>query len=312
MADPLIIEVTRGREVESRHLVDIVAVDATGARLWARGAGERAVLPRSAIKPVQAAPVAAIEQDPERLALAASSHGGEPVHVDVARSWLVALGLGDAALECGAHRPTHGPSADALVAAGVAPTPVHNNCSGKHIGFLALCLANGLDPGGYIHPGHPLQRDHITPTVERFCGVGLAGQTPGVDGCGIPVWSMPLERLAAGWAALAGDPAGRSVFAAMVAHPDLVAPSDAACTRLTRAGGGRVVVKTGAEGVYCGLDRESGVAVALKVRDGATRAAVAAIEWAMAELGALPAGEPTVLHNWAGVAVGEIRPGGRS
>ena len=315
VSEPLIIEVLRGTEIESRHEVDLVVVDASGRVSWSRGLGERSVLPRSALKPVQAMPLVqsgAADRfgvDAERLAIACGSHGGEPRHAEVVEAWLADLGLGVQDLECGAHVPMHRSSADALEAAHIEPTARNNNCSGKHAGFLSVCRHFDLDHRGYLSPEHPLQANHLTPAVEEWCGVDLAGTTPGIDGCGIPVWAMPLDRLAAGWAALGGTEEGQRIYAAMAAEPFMVAGTDRACTRLMQAGGGTFAVKTGAEGVYCGIDLGSGAAVALKARDGGTRAAELAIEWTLAEFGLLPEPAPQVLRNWVGTEVGAVRVG---
>ncbi|MEQ8842884.1 MAG: asparaginase [Acidimicrobiales bacterium] len=313
---PVIVNVLRGGDIESCHEVDVVAVDPEGRILWSRGVGKRDVFARSALKPVQALPFVrsgaadrfAISD--ERLAVACGSHGGEPRHVEVVGDWLADLGLGPDDLECGAHVPVHRASADALAAAATAPTPLHNNCSGKHAGFLSVCRQLDLDHRGYLAPGHALQADHLTPAIEECCGVDLAGTTPGIDGCGIPVWAMPLDRLAAGWAVLGRTDEGRRIFAAMTAQPFMVAGTDRACTRLMEAGRGAFAVKTGAEGVFCGIDLASGAAIALKARDGATRAADLAIEWALAELGLVPAPVPRVLRNWVGTEVGSVRVAG--
>ena len=312
----MVIEVLRGVDVESRHEVDVVVVDAGGRSVWSRGDGDRHVLPRSALKPVQAVPLVRsgaadrFAVDQERLAIACGSHGGERRHTDLVGAWLAELDLTVQDLECGAHAPMHRPSADALVAAGEAPTARNNNCSGKHVGFLAVCRHLGIDHPGYLAPTHPLQADQLTPAIEEFCGVDLACTTPGIDGCGIPIWAMPLDRLAAGWSALGATDEGRRIYGAMVAAPFMVAGTGRACTRLMEAGRGAFAVKTGAEGVYCGIDLGSGAAVALKARDGATRAADLAIEWAMAELGLLPAPAPQVLRNWVGTEVGAVRVAG--
>jgi len=313
---PLIVEILRGDEVESRHEVDVVAVDADGRIQWARGVGTRSVLPRSALKPVQALPLVqsgaadVFASSDERLALACASHGGEPSHVAVVDTWPGDLDLGPEHLECGAHAPTHRPSADALVAEGVQPTARHNTCSGKHVGFLSVCRHLGIESTGYLAPTHPLHVEHLTPMVEELCGVSLRGSIPSIDGCGIPVWSMPLDRLAAGWAALGHLDAGQRVLHAMTAAPFMVAGTGRACTKLIEQGEGRLAVKTGAEGVYCGIAIESGAAVALKVRDGATRASELAIEWAMAQLGVCPPPQRRGLENWVGTPVGAIRIAG--
>lgn len=315
MSAPLIVDVLRGGDVESRHEVDVVAVDTDGRILWSRGDATRPVLPRSALKPVQALPLVgsggadADAAAVPRLAIACASHGGEPEHLAVVDAWLADVGLTAEDLECGAHPPTHRPSAEALIAAGEQPTVRHNTCSGKHVGFLSACRHLGLPTAGYPNPSHPLQALHLTPAIEECCGVTLAGSTPAVDGCGIPVWSMPLDRLAAGWASLGTSAPGRRVLDAMIAEPFMVAGTDRLCTTMIRAGAGRLVVKTGAEGVYCGVATDTGAAVALKVRDGATRAAEMAVEWAMAELAVWAPPSPAVLRNWAGTEVGAIRVG---
>jgi L-asparaginase II len=313
VSDSLIIEVRRGAQVESRHLVDVAVVDGVGSVVESWGDPSRPVLPRSALKPLQSSALilsgaaSAFGLGDDRLAIACASHGGEPAHVDVVDGWLTALELDAGSLECGAHAPMHAPSAAALVRGGVDFDARHNNCSGKHCGFLAVCRHIGLPTTGYIGADHPLQRDHVTPAVEHWCRVSLAGQEPGVDGCGIPVYALPLDRLARGWAALGDDPVGHAMFDAMIAEPFLVAGTDRVCTRLLEAGGGRVVVKTGAEGVYCAIDRGAGLGVALKVHDGATRASEVAIEWILGRLGTLPEPEPLVLRNWAGTVVGSVQ-----
>jgi L-asparaginase II len=313
VSDSLVVEVRRGPHVESRHLVDAVVVDADGSVAESWGDASRMVLPRSALKPVQSSPIVASGAADAagltrgQLALACASHGGEPFHVSEVTDWLARLGLDADALECGAQAPTHPASATALVRAGEAFDGRHNTCSGKHCGFLAVCSHLGLSTQGYAAPDHPLQRDHVTPAVEQWCGVSLAAQIPGVDGCGIPAFAVPLDRLARGWAALAADPTGRRMFDAMVSEPEMVAGTGRVCTRLIQDGAGRVVAKTGAEGVYCAIDRSTGVAVALKAHDGATRASEVAIEWVLVRLAALPPAEPRLLHNRAGTVVGAVR-----
>ncbi len=313
---PLVVEVTRGERVESRHEVDVAVVDVDGQLVRAHGDAHRAVMPRSASKPLQALPLVttgaadAFGLGDVELALACASHDGEPGHVDAVRAWLDRLGLDTGALACGSHLPMHEPSAADMVAAGEAPDPGHNNCSGKHVGFLTVLRHLDLPLDGYLEPTHPLQADHVTPAMAEACRVDLTGQVPGVDGCGIPVWSVPLDGLATAWAGLGSAPVGAPatrLLDAMRAEPFHVAGSDRACTRIIRAASGSTVVKTGAEGVFCAALPVDGLGLALKVRDGARRAADAAVGHLLTELGRLPDGGPDVLRNRAGTVVGQVR-----
>lgn len=313
MTDALIVEVLRGDRIESRHLVDVVVVDASGSVVDGWGDPGRQVLARSALKPIQALPLAesgaadAWSVTEEELAIACGSHGGEPAHVAVVEAWLDRLGLDIGHLECGAHAPTHKPSAAALVVEQRFFDARHNNCSGKHCGFLCVCTHLDLPTGGYVAPEHRLHADHVTPAVEELCGLSLKDQIPTVDGCGIPVWSIPLVRLAAGWAALPSRPGGRRLLDAMTARPEMVAGTGRACTALMVEGAGRIAVKPGAEGVYCAVDLDSGVAVALKAHDGARRASEAVIAWVLGRLGVIGEQAPTMIRNWAGTEVGGFR-----
>ncbi len=315
-APPLDVCVTRGDRVESRHEVDAVVVDASGAVVRCWGDPGRPVLPRSAAKPLQALPLVATGAADAfglgdvDLALACASHDGEPAHVAAVEAWLDRIGLDVGALACGTHAPLHEASAASMVAEGLEPTAAHNNCSGKHAGFLTVCRHLGLPVEGYLAPDHPLQADHVTPALAGACGIDLGGQVPSIDGCGIPVWAVPLDRLAAGWVGLGtAEPTGAAarLLAAMRAEPFHVAGSERACTRLIASCTGGTVVKTGAEGVFCAVVPDDGLAVALKVRDGARRAAEAAVEWVLADLGRYPGEVGEVLVNRAGTPVGEVR-----
>ncbi len=315
MSGPLLVEVTRGGRVESLHEVDAALVDTSGRILEEWGDAARPVMPRSAIKPIQALPLVstgaagAFGLSDVELALACASHGGEPAHVDAITGWLARLDLDFSALACGVQVPSSAPAAAGLAAVGGEATAVHNNCSGKHTGFLTVMRHLGLELDGYLDPGHRLQADHVTPSIERTCGVDLEAAHPGVDGCGIPVWSMPLDRLASGWATLGAEPDGspaHRLLSAMRSEPFLVAGSGRACTRLIGAATGGTVVKTGAEGVFCAVVPAAGLGVALKVRDGAGRAAEVAVEWILARCGHLPDTTPSQLVNHSGVCVGEV------
>lgn len=311
MSPPLIVEVTRGGVVESRHEVDVAIVGADGHRSGF-GQPRRAAIARSSMKPIQAFPLIAtgaadaLDLNEEQVALACASHSGEPRHVEAVGAWLEHLGYGEATLECGPHLPLHETSAHALIRADIAPDRRHNNCSGKHSGFLSVSRHLGLDPTGYTDPTHPVQTHHVTKAIEAACDVDLRDATPAVDGCGAPIWEMPLENLAVGWATLTGTDEGRRLFAAMRAQPFMVAGTGRMCTRIMETTAG-IAVKTGAEGVFSGVHVESGLAWALKARDGATRAAEAAVVWVIRDLGFTVDIEDQVIRNHAGRELGVVR-----
>lgn len=309
------VDVFRGLEVESRHVVDAVIVDGDGVVVDGWGDVDRMVMPRSAAKPIQALPLiesgaaAAFELDDVELALACASHRGEEAQVDRVLAWLHRLELSADDLECGDQAPFHEPSLIALVALGNRPGPEHNNCSGKHSGFLSICRHVGLPTADYINPRHQLQTDYVSPALSETCGIDLADQTPAIDGCGIPVWQVPMTNLAAGWARLLKSSAGSRLLEAMMAQPYFVAGTDRSSTVIMTDPLRPVAVKGGAEGVFCAVVIEDGIGIALKVRDGAGRAADAAMHHILAELDVV---EPVShrLTNWAGTEVGSVRVAG--
>ncbi len=324
---PVAILVLRGDRVESRHRVSYAVADAGGRRRHEGGDPDRAIFPRSAVKPLQAlvllesGAAARFAVGPAELALACASHGGEALHVEAVRRWLARLDLDQANLECGAHPPLHGPSAERLVAAGRAPEPVHNNCSGKHTAMLATARHLGAPLAGYSHADHPVQR-RVAAALAQMAGAA-ALPAPALDGCGLPTYPLTLRELATAMARLA-DPAQlgpgrraacREICAAMTAHPQLVAGSGRACTAIMTAVPG-IVVKTGAEGVYGAALPGPGLGLALKVEDGGSRAAPVALLALLEALGALGPEQraaldevalPT-LRNHAGRIVGRIVP----
>ncbi|WP_308917094.1 asparaginase [Jannaschia sp. LMIT008] len=315
--DAELVRVIRGDHIESVHRGHAVICDASGIReSW--GDADVAIFPRSSCKMVQALPLveAGLERDPRRLALACASHSGEAAHVDLARGWLSELGLGDEDLRCGAHWSTEREARDAMVRDGRTPCQCHNNCSGKHVGFLALSRHLGGDPD-YVDIDHPVQRT-VLRTFEEV--TDLDSPAHGIDGCSAP---NPMTRLSALGRAMArfataGDDArGRAMTAlrdAMAAHPHLVAGTGRACTDLMAAATGGAVVKTGAEGVYVGILPERGLGIALKITDGTTRAAEAVIATLLVRSGALEEGAPVArrlahgpIRNWRGIVTGHMQ-----
>ncbi len=315
---PIRVEVTRAGCVESLHEVDAVIVSTSGSVLESWGDPGRLVLPRSSVKPIQAVPLItsgaadAFNLTDLELALACSSHNAEPAHVSAVVRWLGMVGATPEDLKCGTHPPLYGPAALDLARSGVEPDASYNNCSGKHAGFLSVCRHEGLSFDRYLEASHPLQRDSVTPALEQWCGIDLSGQVPGVDGCGIPVWPVPLSHLANGWVRMGAGRVGSAEYrllSAMRSEPFYVAGTGRACTRLILDSTGGTVVKTGAEGVFCGTVPDDGIGIALKVRDGASRASGVVMAWILHSLGRFPETDDEVVTNQAGTVVGTIRVG---
>lgn len=316
------VEVWRGGRVESVHAGHAVVVDAAGDVVSAWGRPETVIYPRSACKMIQALPLvesgAAAGRDAGDLALACASHQGAEMHTARAGRWLADLGLAEADLRCGAHEPADRAARDGLIRAGREPGQLHNNCSGKHAGFLALARHLGAGPE-YVDPDHPVQRA-VRSAFEEVTGAPSPGHA--IDGCSAPNFATTLAglgRAMARFAAARGDGDARAramarLVDAMTVHPELVAGEGRACTELMRAAGGRVALKTGAEGVFVAILPGPGLGVALKIADGATRAAEAAVVAILARLGALDAAHPAARRrldapqrNWRGLETGIIR-----
>src|SRR5438093_5137322 len=205
MTNPVLVEVVRGSRIESEHRGSVAVVDADGGAVLILGDVARPVFPRSAVKPLQALPL--IESGAadrfgfgeEELALACASHMGEPAHVAGVERMLARAGLEESALACGAHPPIHPSSAQALARSGREPSALHNNCSGKHAGFLCVACAMEANPAGYADPAHPVQRA-VKAAIEEIAGVALEDHSRAMDGCSVPTWALPLEKLAHGFA----------------------------------------------------------------------------------------------------------------
>jgi L-asparaginase II len=279
-----LVEVRRGATVESIHFGAIALADGRGRLLAAAGDPATEVVLRSTAKPAQVLALldsGAAERfgfSDEEIAVMIGSHGGEPFHVRAVRSILTKIGLDENALKCGAHAPYHRPTASALRESGAQATALHNNCSGKHAGMLALAVHLGAPIDSYLDPGHPVQ-SRIRARVESLAGLEPGTSTVLVDGCSAPTFVMPLLSLALLYARLA-DPArgaaagpdrsARRAVAAMRAHPEMIAGTDRLCTALMRTGRLGLIAKIGAEGMY-GLAWEkegTGTGLALKIADG--------------------------------------------
>lgn len=325
MSNPVLVEVTRGGRVESRHRGAAVVVDGDGKTVFSVGDVDAAVFPRSAVKAMQGIPLIesgaadAFSFGNRELALACASHSGEAAHVDMAASMLARAGLDGSALECGCHWPSAQAATVALARSGQQPSALHNNCSGKHAGFLCTACHLGIPHEGYVGYEHPIQaaiRDVMSDLTGTHLGTGVCG----ADGCSIPTYAVPLTGLARGFSRMATGrglgaeraAAAHRLFTACMAEPFYVAGTGRMCTRLMTVGAGRIFAKTGAEGVYCAALPEQGLAIALKCDDGATRAAEVMVASLLArfieddglkrQLGEIA---KISLKNWNGIHVGD-------
>lgn len=302
-----LVRVRRGPVVESRHALHLAVSDPGGRLVRWSGDPERLTYYRSAAKPFQALPLAE-DGVAERfgltdaeLALCCGSHEGDEEHVEGARSILARAGLGEEALRCGPHPPFSPSAARRLAEAGDEPRPIHNNCSGKHAGMLALAVARGWEPEGYHRAGHPVQ-ERMMAEVARWSGCRESKVATGVDGCGVVCFAVPLGAMAAsyarfGLAAAEGDPGPARIVGAMTTHPVMVGGRGRVGTRVMERTGLRAFVKLGAEGVYGGGLPDQGLGFALKVEDGGRRAVEAAVVGLLDALGAFDAGDREALED---------------
>ena len=305
-AQPL-VEIWRGPICESLHRGHAAIWDARGGIVAAWGDPEAVILPRSACKMIQALPL--VESGAARefglgdaqLALACASHQAAAVHTDMVSQWLGALGLeAETALRCGPQEPRDRAARDAMIRAHKSPCQIHNNCSGKHSGFLTLASHLGGGPE-YIDLDHPVQRS-VLAAFEEVTGEASPGSA--IDGCSAPNHATSVTGLAramAGFAAASGsgnarDRAMARLTRAMADHPHLVAGEGRACTSLMRAMQGRVAVKTGAEAVFVAIVPEIRMGVAVKIEDGGTRAAEATIARILVGMGVLDPAHPVARH----------------
>ncbi len=323
---PIVIEVTRGAMVESRHVGAgaVMKIDGAVAASW--GDIDTPVMARSAIKPLQAVPLVesgAAERfglADMHLSLACASHNGEPRHVEAVRAWLARVGLSENDLECGAHAPGRLPAYETFLRSGAELTVAFNNCSGKHTGFLTTAVHKGEPTRGYIRRDHPVQQ-RLLGIYEQLAQCDLSRAPAGTDGCGIPTIGVPLRHMALAMANMANPArlpearaaAIRRIRAAMNAEPFYMAGTGRFCTRINGTLAGVAQIKTGAEGVYCAMLPTLGLGVALKIWDGTARASEVAMAAILRHLGVLSDAQfdaavtPPVL-NVVGLKVGDIRP----
>lgn len=318
-------EVWRGSLLESLHLGHAVICDGTGQIVRSWGNPDAVIYPRSSCKMIQALPLITSGAADKygltnaHLALACASHNGAAIHTDQVGAWLGQLDLTDKDFRCGPQMPADENAMHGLICNRGKPCQVHNNCSGKHAGFLTLAAHMGTGPE-YVDIDHPVQQAALAAFEDT---TGLDSPTYGIDGCSAPNFATTVHGLARAMAFFATareredrqSVAAATLTTAMGRHPDLVAGEGRACTELMRAMQGRVAIKTGAEGVFVAIIPEKQMGVALKIADGTTRAAECTIAAILVDLGVLDADHPATKNfmnaavlNRRGIDTGSIKP----
>ena len=316
------VEVLRGGTVESEHVVEGVVVDARGHVRAATARPDRVTFFRSSAKPFQLVPLVerghadALGLTDRHLALMSASHNGEPAHVEGTLEILERAGLSVSDLECGFHFPEDAATAEWLHGADPGErTAAYHNCSGKHAGMVALARAEGWPVRGYTAPDHPVQQ-LLRETIAQVCGVDVSTMAYAVDGCSASIPALSLIAMARGYATMAAahadgaTPRERAlarIRAAMAAHPVMVAGHGRFCTDLMRLTGGRLVTKTGAEGLQCVAVPGMNLGIAVKAVDGARRAVPPALVGWLAALGLIDRAEADALAPHAAPPVTNYR-----
>ncbi|MFK7754041.1 MAG: asparaginase [Sedimentitalea sp.] len=319
------VEIWRGTLLESQHLGHGAVCDETGEVLRAWGDPNAVIYPRSSSKMIQALPLltsGAADRfglNDQHLALACASHNGAAIHSQAVRAWLDQLGLDDSAFRCGLQDPADKDAHGELIRANQSPCQYHNNCSGKHSGFLTLSAHMGAGPD-YVEIDHPVQQ------ACRAAFEDVTAQdspTWGIDGCSAPNFATTVQGMARAmaWFASAetrsdrGSAAAQRLTQAMMSHPEMVAGEGRACTHLMRAMDGAAAVKTGAEGVYVAILPTLRLGVTIKIADGATRASECAIATILCGLGVLDPNHPATqavmnapILNRRDIETGTIKP----
>lgn len=326
MMNPVLVNVWRGDTLESQHRGSAIVVNASGDTLLEVGDTSALVFPRSSLKLIQALPVLesgaadALGLEDEHIALICASHSGEDRHTLLVRALLQQLELNPDTLACGAEYPDYQPKAHALIRQNIAPGREHHNCSGKHSGILCLCRHMHWETDGYNLYDHPSQLAWRQ-VLSELTHLDANALPWDFDGCGVPALALPLSNLAHAYATFTANPDGddsrnkamRRILQAIAAHPLNIAGTDRACSRVIAASEGRVIVKTGAEGVYIGIIPKRQIAFALKIDDGATRAAETALggvlSWLKEPVAKMPELNPIFcreLKNSQGKVVGRV------
>lgn len=281
-SNPILVENIRGEVVESFHRGSFCVVDEQGNVIWSEGDIQQVSFPRSALKYFQHIPFLlsggfdSFGFGDRELAIMCASHNGEPMHLEVVDDVLGRISLNSDALKCGAQQPTLKKDFVALIKANKEPSCMHNNCSGKHAGFLAHCCHNHLDLEHYLSASHPLHQQ-IKQITSLFYEVPEEELAVGVDGCSAPIFGMPLYNQALAYKNLVSPMSWKNaeltiacdrIVQAVTKYPLLIAGTKRYCTDLMRITNGRIVGKTGADGIYCLSIPHKKWGIAIKIDDG--------------------------------------------
>ena len=323
-----LVEVVRSGIVESVHRGDIVVVNTEGKILYEMGDAERLTFFRSAGKPITA--VALIESgiveeydlNLKEIAIIASSHSGDTEHIEILTGIIKKLGINEEILECGEHAPTGKKAARELIASGVYPTRLHCDCSAKHLGMIAASKVKGIQIKGYSNKEHLIQKK-IEKIMVEFSGVNEDRIIKGIDGCGVPVYAVPLKNIATAYANLSNDnfldgkykKSQNYLISSMTMYPEMIGGEGRFDTILMRCFGDRLFGKFGAEGVYCVGIIGKGVGLAFKIEDGNDRGVGPSVLETLLQMKVITKNEivkmkdfwnPDIINN-NGDKVGEIR-----
>ncbi|MGH7496468.1 MAG: asparaginase [bacterium] len=320
----LLANVTRGGHIESQHFGHVAVVDREGRLVLAFGDPQFTTYLRSAAKPFQAIPLyedsvpEVFQFDDSEMAVIMASHNGEERHVKAVASILQKCGRSAADLQCGVHAPLGPAVAGSLAARGEKPEVLHNNCSGKHAGMLAACVNRGWQVQNYLEAHHPHQLN-VLAAMAQWADLPKDRLNMGIDGCGAPNPAMPVFNMARMYAALiaSSETIPHRIVLAFVKHPEMIAGEERFDTEVMRATHGRILAKTGAEGIECiAIDGPEPLGMAIKVADGAARVIPVIVLAVLEKLQVLSAAEleqlskyrRLPLRNHCGLETGWIEP----
>lgn len=311
-ANPVLVQGFRSDLMETEFRGSVSVMEENGAALYELGHTERVTYPRSTLKYFQVLPLllsGAVEKygiSEAEIAVMCASHNAQPTHLEAVSSILRKIRLKPEHLKCGAHKPLSETAAADLNAACIPPSPMHNNCSGKHAGFLALAKFLGAPLETYLEHDHPVQQQ-IREVICKLCDRNESDLHAGVDGCSAPNYAMPLRNLALGFARLSAwhlqkdaelGEAIRKMVNAVIEHPFFIAGEGRYCTDLVKAAQGRVIAKLGADGVYAVGLVSRGIGIAIKMDDGATGPQYNVTQILLEKMNILPQDAPGLLENY--------------